>query len=93
MPNHSSINLEYRPSTYWPESENREQRLAHIHGKARRDITRKIPDSGGIAELNSLGPELSAESLSEQARQAWGGIHPSHMGGEFLPPYKYSEVE
>ena len=89
----SSIDLEYRPLSYWPESENREQRLARIHGKVRRDITRQTLESGGIGELNFLGPELSAESLSEQARQAWGGIHPSHMGGEYLPPYKDSEVE
>ena len=93
MSHQSSIDLEYRPSTYWPESENREQRLARIHGKARRDITRQTLESGGIDELNSLGPELSVESLSEQARQAWGGIHPSHMGGEYLPPYIDSEVE
>ena len=85
MPNHSSINLEYRPSTYWPESENREQRLSHIHGKVRRDITRNALESGGIGELNSFGPELLAESLSDPGRQTWGGIHPSMMGGEYLP--------
>ncbi len=93
MSHQSSINLEYRPSTYWPESENREQRLAHIHGKVRRDITRHALEAGGIGELNSFGPELSAESLSEQDRHAWGRIHPAMMGGEYLPQYGEDEVE
>ena len=89
----SSIDLQYRPSTYWPESENRKQRLTHIHGKVRRDITRHALESGGIRELNSFEPELSAESLSEQDRRAWGAVHPSMMGGEYLPQYENSEVE
>jgi hypothetical protein len=93
MSQQSSIDLDYRPSTYWPESENQEQRLSHIHGKGRRDITRNALESGGIRELNWIGPELSAESLSEQDRQAWGRIHPSMMGGEYLPQYEENEVE
>jgi hypothetical protein len=93
MSQQSSIDLGYRPSTYWPESENREQRLSHIQGKARRDITRNALESGGISELNWIGPELASESLSEQDRKAWGRIHPSMMGGEYLPQYEENEVE
>jgi hypothetical protein len=26
-------------------------------------------------------------------RQEWGGVHPSHMGGGFLPPLRNGEVE
>ncbi len=80
-----SINMNYRPSTYWPESENREQRLTKILGKARRDITRKILNSGGIKELNDVGAELSQGELGGNDRQAWGSLHPNFMGGEYLP--------
>jgi len=88
-----SINMNYRPFTYWPESENREQRLTKILGKARRDITRKILNSGGIKELNAVGAEFSQGELDENDRKAWGSLHPNLMGGEYLPPYADDEVE
>ena len=93
MTHHASIDLQYRPSTYWPESENREQRLSHIQGEARRDITRKALEEGGIEALNIIGAEVATETLSNESRQAWGAMHPSLMGGEYLPDYEESDVE
>ena len=87
-----SIDMNYQPS-YWPESENREQRLTKILGKSRRDITRKILDSGGVKELNAVGIELSRSELGDNDRQAWGSLHPDLMGGEYLPSYAENEVE
>jgi hypothetical protein len=88
-----SINMNYRPPTYWPESENREQCLTKILGKARRDITRKILNRGGIKELNAVGAELSQGEFGGNDRQAWGSLHPNFMGGEYLPTYDDDEVE
>jgi hypothetical protein len=93
MPSKLDIDLEYRPATYWPAAENREQRLSRISGKARRDITRSALETGGIGELNTIGPEVSAETLGERERQAWGAIHPAFMGGEYLAPLAQDEVE
>jgi hypothetical protein len=93
MTHNSSFDLKYRPDTYWPGSETREQRLSHIHGKARRDITRRALEEGGIEALNVIGAEVAAETLSDDDRQAWGSIHPSLMGGEYLPGYEESDVE
>ena len=93
MTQDSSFDFKYRPDTYWPGSETREQRLSHIQGKARRDITRKALEEGGIEALNIIGAEVATETLSEDNRQAWGSIHPSLMGGEYLPDYEESDVE
>ena len=59
MTKNISNDLEYRPSTYWPEAENREQRLSRIQGKARRDITRKALEEGGIEALNAIAVRRS----------------------------------
>jgi len=83
----------HRPATYWPTADNREQRLARIQGQARRDITRRALEDGGISALNSIGPEVASETLSAAAREAWGRIHPALMGGEYLPGYGEHEVE
>ncbi len=93
MCNCTYINLNYRPTTYWPESENLEQRLTHIQGKARRDITRNAPGSGGIRELNRIGPQIALGDLSNELRSGWVSMHPSLMGGEYLPQYAENEVE
>lgn len=89
----SLIDLEFRPETYWPESENRDQRLTHIKGQARREIIRDALESGGVATLNWIGPEVAGDTLSAGSRQGWGSIHPAFMGGEYLPEYSESEVE
>jgi len=88
-----SINMNYRPDTYWPESENREQRLAHIQGQARREITRDILNSGGIKELNQIGAEVAQDELSETDREAWGSLHPQLMGGEYLSSQQDNKAE
>ena len=36
---------------------------------------------------------LDATVLNEATREAWGSLHPSHMGGEYLPPLRKGEVE
>ena len=36
---------------------------------------------------------LDAPVLDEGMREAWGRLHPSHMGGEYLPPLRKGEVE
>jgi len=91
--NLENIDLNWRPDTYWPESQNRDQLLSHIKGQARREITRQALDSGGLAVLNDIGPDVASEVLSDPGREGWGSIHPSLMGGEYLPEYEDSEVE
>ena len=86
----NQFDLSYRPNTYWPESLDREQLLARIQGEARRDIVRQTLDEGDISDLD---PVLAAEELDEENRRGWGLIHPSLMGGEYLPSLGAEDVE
>jgi hypothetical protein len=43
--------------------------------------------------LETLCDELLADTLDEHARRSLGLIHPSFMGGEYLPNYTLDEVE
>jgi len=93
MTDRNLIDLSFRPTNYWPESENREQRLARIKGKACRDMTRNALNSGGVLELNTTIVGLARDNLSEEDLQLLGAVHPSLMGGEYLPSQDEGEVE
>src|SRR5262249_54329155 len=43
--------------------------------------------------LEELDEHLLADTLTEGTRRSLGRIHPSFMGGEYLPNYRQSEVE
>ena len=47
-----------------------------------------------LVEAGSPVPDgLDAAVLDKAMREAWGAIHPSHLGGEFLPRLRKGEVE
>ena len=52
-----------------------------------------IRDYYAAGKLDELSNELLNESLDEETRNRLGQIHPSLMGGEYLPDYRRQEVE
>jgi hypothetical protein len=85
MPDLSIFNTEFRPRSYFvtdPET----AVLARIKGAERRDTVRLF----GIA---NVPPDVAAESLEHDQREAAGAFHPSLMGGEYLPDLGDNEVE
>ena len=52
-----------------------------------------IRDYHAEGRLDQLDPTLLADELSEEDRDGLGRIHPSFMGGEYLPRYEGGEVE
>ena len=52
-----------------------------------------IRDYDATGKLDQLSDELLRDSLSDEARASLGEIHPSFMGGEYLPNYRRQEVE
>jgi hypothetical protein len=44
-------------------------------------------------KLDQFSDELLRDSLSDEARTSLGKIHPTFMGGEYLPNYGRQEVE
>jgi hypothetical protein len=52
-----------------------------------------IRDYGEFGTLEQLDDSLLADTLDTDTRVSLGRIHPSFMGGEYLPNYDRSEVE
>lgn len=73
------INYDFRPKSY---RESPFEIPPNIVG-ARRDM---LLEARRQAELEGLSPELFADRLSPALREQLGSIHPSLMGGEYLPP-------
>ena len=85
MPDLRIFDPEYRPRSYFV-TEPETAMLSRIKGAERRNLVRLFGTEG-------VPPEVSAESLSEEDREASGSIHPSLMGGEYLPDLEPDEVE
>ncbi|EXI63707.1 MAG: hypothetical protein AW08_03921 [Candidatus Accumulibacter adjunctus] len=84
------IDLDFRPSGYfWPLSLETHL-LGTVKGAERQRHIRILREQGRLSELADW---LAAESLSDDVRASLGRIHPSLMGGEYLPDLGWSEVE
>jgi hypothetical protein len=99
FPFDSRYDFAFRPETYWPEFASEEDVLSRIKGTARREIVRRALAG---EELERLGDNqlyhdamefVLQDELSEEGRTRWGRVHPSMMGGEYLPPTDPAEVE
>jgi hypothetical protein len=85
------INYQFRPESYWAPARNPlEAALRNVKGRNRREMIRDYHEAG---TLDQLGESLLADTLDEQSRKNLGLIHPTFMGGEYLPDYGRSEVE
>ena len=84
------IDYEFRPKSYWDISDPLEAILKNVKGTNRRQMIRDYWESGRIEEL--FDTHLLDE-LGEKERSRLGRIHPTFMGGEYLPDYAEGEVE
>lgn len=84
----SGIDLDYRPRDYFWATGLKIPLLSGITGETRRQLVRELVEAG-----RSVPDGLDAAVLDEETRQAWGRMHPSNMGGEYLPPLRNGEVE
>jgi hypothetical protein len=86
----STIDFAYRPSSYfWPITHETHV-IAAIKGERRRDIIRAAFDGNMVTPLDE---HYATPVLQEEDRRALGRLHPSFMGGEYLPNRKDTEVE
>ena len=88
----STIDLSYRPESYWPKELDQEQLLSKIQGQERRKIARKLLAEGRVEE-EEVSEFLFQDVLSDSDKQQWGLFHPTCMGGEYLPAPGPNEVE
>jgi hypothetical protein len=86
----SELDLSYRPESYfWPIT-HETHLIAAIKGERRRNIIRAAFDANTVTPLDE---HYAAPVLDEQDRRALGRLHPSFMGGEYLPNRQETEVE
>lgn len=83
------IDLEYRPrGSFFPLSAEK-LLTSKIKGETRRLIAEAAVESG---DLNEVPSELLQFELVDEERRQLSRIHPSLMGGEYLPSERQDEV-
>jgi len=88
---YSAINYDFRPETYWAPTRNPlEAALRNVKGRNRREMIRDYHSKGLLAALSD---DLLQDTLDEDTRRSLDLIHPSFMGGEYLPDYRRDEIE
>jgi hypothetical protein len=88
IPEVPGIDLDYRPRDYFFAADLKIPLLSGIAGETRRQLVRELVEAG-----RPVPAGLDEPVLDEETRQAWGRVHPSNMGGEYLPPLRKGEVE
>ena len=88
MPDRNKYDMDFRPKSYWRDAIM--ARLANIKGDIRR---RTVLDAFNSGSAGRLEESMLQESLPENMREAVGKIHPTYMGGEYLPDSEENEVE
>ena len=88
---YAGIDYEFRPESYWATpSDPLVAILRNVKGRNRREMIRDYHAAG---KLDQLSDELLSDSVSDEVRTSLGKIHPTFMGGEYLPNYGKQEVE
>ena len=85
-----ALDLSYRPASYfWPIT-HETHAIAAIKGERRRNAIREAYDANRVTVLDEY---YATPVLHEADRRALGAIHPSFMGGEYLPNRQETEIE
>jgi hypothetical protein len=84
------INYGFRPKSYSDAGNPLQAILKNVLGSKRRRI---IHDFFAAGRLDELSDAILLDVLSDEQRAWLEAVHPSFMGGEYLPPYRTGEVE
>jgi hypothetical protein len=88
---YTGTDYDFRPASYWaPAGSSLEAALRNVKGRNRREMIRDYHSRG---LLPALSEDLLQDTLDEDTRRSLDLIHPSFMGGEYLPNYGRYEVE
>ncbi len=80
----------YRPRDYFGRHDLQTELLTQVKGTVRRKALREALEEGQILQVPDA---IKNAALSDAARQYVGSLHPSFMGGEYLPTVDKTEVE
>jgi len=84
------IDYTQRPLSYWDDTSVLHATLRNVKGENRR---RLIRDFHSLEQLDQVEPGLAKDILSTPECKSLGRIHPTFLGGEFLPDYRTAETE
>jgi len=87
---YEGIDLGFRPSPRVFPMTAEKLLLSRVKGTWRRDILEMAVEEDRLPEVD---PFFTATSLSDEERKARSAVHPSFMGGEYLPDFEDEEVE
>lgn len=90
MKTYPGIDYDFRPESYWSSPDPLALILSHVKGSKRRQMIRDYWNAGVLKELDD---DLIKDTLTEAERNRIGRIHPTFMGGEYLPEFKVGEEE
>jgi hypothetical protein len=90
MKAYPGIDYTWRPLSYWIEGDLLQSILRNVKGENRRQM---ILDYAAQGRLEELEQDLLKDEVDDTMRHRLGRIHPSFMGGEYLPSYLPREVE
>ena len=90
MKKYKGIRYGFQPKSYWVETDPLSAILRNVTGENRRQMITDYWVSGRIDELDV---SLLHDEVDDDTRTNIGRIHPSFMGGEFLPSYLAGEIE
>ena len=80
----------FRPESYWEDPDPLAAILRNIKGSNRRKM---ITDYWNAGKIDELDPAHLADETEPGLRQFLESIHPSFMGGEYLPTLLPTEIE
>jgi len=89
MKKFKNINYDFRPDSYWEVADPLAAILQNVKGSNRRKMIIDYWEAGKVDELE----KSLLVDLDDDQRNRLGQIHPSFMGGEYLPDYQPHEVE
>ena len=84
------IDYTVTPGSYWDDVNPLATILKNVKGTNRRRMIRDFWNAGNLEDLEDA---LLEDVLSDEQRDSLGAIHPSFMGGEYLPDYRPGEAE
>ena len=85
-----NIDYEFRPESYSEVSNPLQAILMNVKGRRRREMIRDFWEVGSVDQLEN---PLLDDCLSGEVRRRLEMIHPTFMGGEYLPDHRKGEVE
>ena len=87
------VDLDFRPTGYGDTVDPVAAIVQNITGQNRRTMVRRSMTDAAPGGAREVDEEVMADVLDTIGREMIGRLHPSFLGGEYLPGYASGEVE